>query len=518
MHPLWLANQDPASAWAHQTWSDLAARQDKDQTLVVLPVHGFADHGLGLTLDVEETVGSAVLGCALTAGSLQPHVLVLPPFCLGAAPYAHCHFSVDIETALDALAEIAASVKAAGFSRLLFFNTSPWCAEVIATAAIDARTTFDVRTYVIASANLGLGFHPADVQRVQTQAVAARVLGRAPVPNAVSADVRDTEFRPGFFGQPAAVVPDRAVDADAVFSAAARKLAGLLGDIIRHESVAVDGMGAVNSPTLPPVATTIAVPPPGESSAALPRALMALTAAELAALPDKGRAWVILPTGAIEQHGHHLPLGTDAMLGRLWLTQALPQLAVDAPVFVAPPIVFGKSNEHLGFAGTVSISARTLRRQLLAYAAHLQSLGFRQLAVLNTHGGNTPIVVATLREIQTTLGLRAGMLSGYYLPAQEPQEAAFGFHAGEWETSLMLAGAPEWVRMDRAVCEYPALLDAPGGLRPEGGAAVFAWKTADISKSGVMGDATRATAEKGARWLAEASTALASKITALITG
>ena len=518
MHLLWLANQDPATAWAHQTWSDLAARHDKDRTLVVLPFHGFADHGLGQPLDVEETVGSAVLGAAITAGALQPHLLVLPPFCLGAAPYAHCHLGVDIETALDALGEIAASVKAAGFCRLLFFNTSPWSAEVVATAAIDARTALDLRTYVIASASLGLGFHPADVQITQTQAVAARILGRAPVLNTVSADVRDADFRPGFYGQPAAVVPDLKADADAVFRAAARKLAGLLGEIILHEAVAGTGTGVVNPLRLPPVATTIALPVNGESAAPLPRALMALTAAELAALPNKERALVILPTGAIEQHGHHLPLGTDAMLGRLWLTHALPQIAADAPVFVAPPLVYGKSNEHLGFAGTVSISARTLRRQLLAYAAHLQSLGFRQLAVLNTHGGNTPIVVATLREIQVTLGLRAGMLSGYYLQAQEPQEAAFGFHAGEWETSLMLAGAPDWVRMDRAVCEYPAQVDAPGGLRPEGGAAVFAWATTDISKSGVMGDATRATAEKGARWLAEASAALARKLTALLAG
>lgn len=518
MHPLWLANQDPASSWAHHTWSDLAARYDKALTLVVVPVHGFADHALGLPLDVEETVGSAVLGAALTAGGLHPYALVLPSFCFGAAPYAHGHFGVDCETALDALAEIAASVKAAGFSRLLFFNTSSWNAELVATAAIDARTALDLRTYVIASANLGLGFHPADAQRVQTQAVAARLLGSTPQPSAASADVRDTDFRPGFFGQPAPVAPDFSLDAAAVFSAAASKLAGLLGEIIRHETSPSDRTGTVNPPTLPPVAIAIAFPQSGESSTALPRALTALTAAELAALPDKARALVILPTGAIEQHGHHLPLGTDAMLGRLWLTRALPRLAADAPVFVAPPIVFGKSNEHLGFAGTVSISARTLRRQLLAQVAHLQALGFRQFAVLNTHGGNTPVVVATLREIQATPGVRAGMLSGYYQPVQEPQEAAFGFHAGEWETSLMLAGAPEWVRMDRAVCEYPAQLDAPGGLRPEGGAAVFAWKTADISKSGVMGDATRATAEKGARWLDEASAALARKITALLAG
>ncbi len=519
MHPLWLANQDPATAWAHQTWSDLAARPNKDGTLVVLPVHGFADHGFGLPFDVEESVGAALLRAALSAGALQPHLLVLPPLRFGAAPYTHCRFGVDLETALDTLGELAASVQAAGFPRLLFLNTSPWNAEVVATAAIDARTALNLRTYVIGTTALGLGFHPADPLRAQTQAVAVRLLGRAPAPN-VAAEVRDGDFRPGFFGQPAAVKPDPALDGAALFSAAARKLAGLLGEIVQHE---VGGSGSGTARGLPPVAAEVALPAAAEASVcgfggSGARTLMGLTAAELAALPDKARALVIVPTGAIEQHGHHLPLGTDAFLGRLWLTHALPRLAADAPVWVAPAITFGKSNEHLGFAGTVTISARTLRRQLLALATELKSLGFRQLAVLNTHGGNTPTVVATLREIQTSLGLRAGMLSGYYVPEQTPQEAAFGFHAGEWETSLMLAGAPEWVRMDRAVCEYPAQLDAPGGLRPEGGVAVFAWKSADISKSGVMGDATRATVEKGGRWLDEASAALARKIEALLAG
>jgi len=70
--------------------------------------------------------------------------------------------------------------------------------------------------------------------------------------------------------------------------------------------------------------------------------------------------------------------------------------------------------------------------------------------------------------------------------------------------------------MDRAVCEYPARIDSPGSLRPEGAAAVFAWKTSDLSQSGVLGDATLATPEKGARWLDEASTALACKIESLL--
>lgn len=504
MSHFWLANADPATAWANQTWSDLASRTDKARALVILPVHGFADHGMGLPLDVEEVVGSALLRAAISVFQHAPRLLVLPPLRLGAAPYAHTHFGVDAETVLDALHEVAASVKASGFSRVLFFNTSPWNTELVSTAALDARTALDLHTYVIGAAGLGLGFHPADAHRVRTQAVAARLLGRTPAPSASPAITRDLDFRPGFFDQPAPVAAEPSLDPERLFSNAAAMFAGLLGEVLAH--------GTPHEPLAVPSAP--AMPPP--TTAVRPRELVAMTAEELAAIPAKENALVILPTCAIEQHGHHLPVGTDAMLNQLWLARALPRLAPDAPVFVAPPLTYGKSNEHLGFAGTVTLSARTLRRQLLAVAAHLKALGFRQIAVLNTHGGNSATIVSTLRDIQTSLGLRAGMLSGHYRPGQSPQESAFGYHAGEWETSLMLAGAPELVRMDRAVCEYPSRIDAPGTLRPEGAAAVFAWKTSDVSKSGVMGDATLATSEKGALWLDESSAALARKIESLL--
>jgi creatinine amidohydrolase len=505
MSPLWSATADPSTAWACQTWSDLAARPDKSRTLVVLPVHGFADHGMGLPLDAEESLGTTLLSAALATGGTAGQILVLPPFHFGTSPYAHSRFGVDAETVLDALGEILASLKSSGFTRILFFNTSPWNTELVSTAALDARTTHDLRTYVVSSAGLGLGFHPADPNRRRTQAVVAKLLGQSPSPSVTPPDVRDTDFRPGFFNQPEPVQPDTAIDGEKHFTAAATQLADLLVEIAAHEASA-------------PVTRTPAVAPVFYPSApARPRELVSLTAEQLAALPDKDRALVIIPAGAIEQHGHHLPLGTDAILVRLWLRHTLPKLPADSPVYVAPAITYGKSNEHLGFAGTLTISARTLRRQLLALATDLKALGFRQIAVLNTHGGNSSVIVATLREIQTTLGLRAGMLRRHYQPVQSPQEAAFGFHAGEWETSLMLAGAPGLVRMDRAMCEYPARLDAPGALRPEGSAAVFAWKTSDLSQSGVMGDATLATAEKGDRWLDEASTALAAKISSLLT-
>jgi creatinine amidohydrolase len=187
-----------------------------------------------------------------------------------------------------------------------------------------------------------------------------------------------------------------------------------------------------------------------------------------------------------------------------------------APVWVLPPVHFGKSNEHLGFPGTVSVSTTTLRGVIAAVARQVHSLGFRQLAIFNTHGGNTAVLIYTLRELQVSLGLRLGMLQNPYRPALSPDEATFGFHAGDWETSLMLAAAPETVRMDHAVNELPARLADPGELRPEAATATFAWMSRDISQSGVMGDATAATPAKGQRWLAESSRSLADRIIQLV--
>ncbi|MFA6287027.1 MAG: creatininase family protein [Opitutaceae bacterium] len=506
MPPFWLANAAASTAWAHRAWSELAARTDKETTVVVLPVHGFADHGMGLPLDAEEIVGSAVLRSAVEAVSPSAPVLVLTPLRFGLAPYPHTFFGVDAPTSLAIIQEIAAGVKSAGFAKLLFFNTSPWNAETVATAALELRVRQDLSAYVINAGGIGLGFHPADTTRRQTQAMAASLLVTRPDEKIIAANVKDADFRPGFYGQPAPVKFDAALDGPALLTAAANQLAALLAEIVAHRS-----------PGRPPV---IAAPASFADSSLWPadrtRTLGALTRRALEEIPNKSRALVIIPAGAIEQHGHHLPLGTDAMLGQLWLAHALPKLPAAAPVYVAPPITYGKSIEHSDFAGTITVTAQTLRSQLLALVAQLQTLGFRQIAVLNTHGGNSAVLTATIRELQMSPDLRIGMLRGYYKPDQNTQESAFGFHAGEWETSLMLAGAPELVQMDRAVCEYPAHLEDPGYLRPEGALAVFAWKTSDVSKSGVMGDATLATQEKGLRWLDEASTALAQKIQSLL--
>jgi creatinine amidohydrolase len=231
------------------------------------------------------------------------------------------------------------------------------------------------------------------------------------------------------------------------------------------------------------------------------RYLPAMTQARIAALPDKLWAPVIVATGAIEQHGPHLPVAVDALMGQVWLSLALARLPPGSSCYVAPPITIGKSNEHVGFPGTLIISKGTLRELLLAAARQVHAWGFRQLAVLNTHGGNISVLAYTLREIRETLGIRADFLRGNVDRGLSPQEATYGFHAGEVETSWMLAAAGRLVRLEKARCEYPARLDDPGELRPEAAPATFSWATQDVSATGIMGDAPAATEDKGRRWL-----------------
>jgi creatinine amidohydrolase len=245
------------------------------------------------------------------------------------------------------------------------------------------------------------------------------------------------------------------------------------------------------------------------------RYLPAMTPDRIAALPDKAWAPVIVATGSIEQHGRHLPLAVDAFMGEVWLALALARLPADASAYVAPAISVGKSNEHAGFPGTLSVSRDTLRGLLFVIARQVRDWGFRQLAVLNTHGGNSPVVDYALREIREAVGIRTSRLRlqlDFGVPAQE---AAYGFHAGEVETSWMLAAAGDRVDRAAAACEYPARIGEPGALRPEKAPATYAWMTRDLSVSGVIGDATAASPDKGARWLEEGANRYAHLIAAL---
>jgi creatinine amidohydrolase len=224
---------------------------------------------------------------------------------------------------------------------------------------------------------------------------------------------------------------------------------------------------------------------------------------------------LVLPTAAIEQHGPHLPLATDTLINNLLLGQALEKLPKELPVYALPPVQYGKSNEHIGFPGTLSVSASTFMAVLRDLGSSISSAGFKKLVLYNTHGGNTSLIDVMARDLRAEFGLRTFALhgsGGIAFEGLNPQERAYGFHAGEVETAFLLASVPDLVDRSAYTVNYIANIDKPELLRPENAPAVFAWLTRDIAASGVLGDPRPATPENGARWIEEAATRLATAL------
>jgi creatinine amidohydrolase len=227
---------------------------------------------------------------------------------------------------------------------------------------------------------------------------------------------------------------------------------------------------------------------------------------QIAEMPNKENVVIIQPLGAIEQHGYHLPLAVDAVIALGVLGMALAKLDTAIPAYSLPALYYGKSNEHLGFAGTIALSALTLGNILSEIAESIYTAGFRKLVFMNAHGGQPQILEIIARDLHVKYpDLMIFPLFVWNVPnvAAEllsPQELELGIHGGDAETSLMLALLGDQVKMDRAVAEYPQGLP-PQSLISLEGRLPFAWMTKDLSKSGVIGDATVATKEKGDRLL-----------------
>jgi len=238
---------------------------------------------------------------------------------------------------------------------------------------------------------------------------------------------------------------------------------------------------------------------------------------QVEALPRESTL-LVLPTAAIEQHGHHLPLATDTLINNLLLGHALAKLPAELPVYALPPVHYGKSNEHLGFPGTLSVSATTFISVLHDLGSSVSSAGFRKLVLYNTHGGNTALIDVMARDLRAEFGMRTFALHGSGGAAYDglsAQERKYGFHAGEAETALLLASVPELVDRTAYTSNYIADVNAPELLLPENAPATFAWLTRDIAPSGVLGDPRAATRENGALWIEQAATRLAAAVKAM---
>ncbi|MFM2311803.1 MAG: hypothetical protein RLZZ04_1079 [Cyanobacteriota bacterium] len=231
-----------------------------------------------------------------------------------------------------------------------------------------------------------------------------------------------------------------------------------------------------------------------------------LTWAQIEQMPNKENVVIIQPIGAIEQHGLHLPLAVDSAISLGVLGKALSQLEEDIPAYALPCLYYGKSNEHIGFPGTITLSAQTLLAVITEMAMSVYRSGFRKLVLMNSHGGQPQIMEIAARDLHqeypdfSVFPLFTWRVPHLVADLLTPQEQKYGIHAGDAETSLMLSLLPQQVQMDKAVKEYPQGLPTDSLLDMEG-KLPFAWLTKELSKSGVMGDATVATREKGDRIL-----------------
>jgi creatinine amidohydrolase len=242
-----------------------------------------------------------------------------------------------------------------------------------------------------------------------------------------------------------------------------------------------------------------------------------LTWKQVDALP-RDQTLLVLPTAAIEQHGPHLPLATDTLINSILLGAALARLPQETLVYALPAVCYGKSNEHIGFPGTLSVSSTTFMAVLRDLGASIAASGFKKLVLFNTHGGNSSLVDVMARDLRAEFGLRLFSLfgsGGAAFTGLGAQERAYGFHAGEVETSFLLSAIPEVVHTSEYTVNYIADIEKPELLRPENSPANFAWLTRDIAPSGVMGDPNPATAKKGALWIDEAATRIAAALTAM---
>jgi creatinine amidohydrolase len=213
----------------------------------------------------------------------------------------------------------------------------------------------------------------------------------------------------------------------------------------------------------------------------------------------------ILPVAATEQHGPHLPVMTDTAIARGMLALLRERLPDDLKVLVLPIQTIGKSNEHLLSPGTLSLSAETLQRVLVETGEGVYRAGLRKLILANSHGGNASVLTTVARELRVRLSMLvvATHWRSFGLPnaMYDAVEGRHGIHAGDIETSLMLSFRRDLVSMNRAknfVSSAIAMEREFTHLGPTGSHA-FGWIAQDLNADGALGDASKATAEKGKR-------------------
>ncbi|WP_447528075.1 creatininase family protein [Vreelandella sp. TE19] len=228
----------------------------------------------------------------------------------------------------------------------------------------------------------------------------------------------------------------------------------------------------------------------------------ALTAPKLKEIATRDPV-AVLTLGAIEQHGTHLPLATDLIIGEGLQSAMLDVLDSAVDVICLPPITVGASDEHSDFAGTLSLPHTTAIATLEAYGESVARAGIKKMVWINSHGGNKAVMDLAALTLRKRFAMRVVKATYTRLPpleaALDPDELRYGLHGGLLETAMMLYLAPSLVHLNDYAPAPPARPKEPEHLVGPEGAAAFAWLGEDLSEHGVAGDATGAEAALGRR-------------------
>jgi creatinine amidohydrolase len=237
---------------------------------------------------------------------------------------------------------------------------------------------------------------------------------------------------------------------------------------------------------------------------------------------DVSRLVAVLPVAAVEQHGPHLPLSVDADLAQGVVQACLPHLSADSGAVFLPAQVVGYSPEHTAFAGTLSLKSETIIRLWTEIAESVAATGVKKLVLFNSHGGQVGLLDVVARDLRARLGMLVYSVSWFNLPLIDEagrdlnalfseQEHRFGVHAGDVETSMMLALRPQAVRMDQAKNFDSTSQEraARYAILGNGKSAKLAWQMQDYNEQGAAGNAAAATADKGAALVQAAGRSLA---------
>ena len=218
---------------------------------------------------------------------------------------------------------------------------------------------------------------------------------------------------------------------------------------------------------------------------------------------DRSRLIAVLPVGATEQHGPHLPMSTDTAIIDGMVQAAIRHMPDELPALFLPTVAYGKSNEHSRYPGTLTVSAATLIALWSEIGACVAAAGVRKLVLFNSHGGQMSVMDIVARDLREKHSMMTVASNWYTLGVPQAlfddHEMKHGIHAGDLESSIMLKLTPDHVRRENFK-NFPSLteqLAQEGSFLSIGPSGKLGWQTQDINPEGAAGNATLATASKG---------------------